>query len=216
MVFGIMNIWYLEDKSEYLCVCVCEGLSTLQPGGVCAQDAAVYRSAVSVCPRPPRHPAVHRRHRDTRGERTRHTAQRPVSHRRAHTHDYDSVSIIRLLVWRASSDMSSDSTLRVPEYSERGRHQHWGCVCAGIHAFTNLFTVCVVILASWKSTPCWLVFSWRWESIPQPHRLWRAFYHAPSCKTNPAPPPLVSAVTSGPSCNARKPLKYSRILLFPL
>ena len=23
MVFGIKNIWYLEDISEYLCVCVC-------------------------------------------------------------------------------------------------------------------------------------------------------------------------------------------------
>lgn len=52
MVSGIMNIWYLEDKSEYLCVCVkaCPPCSL----EVCALRMQLFIGLRSVC--------VHGRH----------------------------------------------------------------------------------------------------------------------------------------------------------
>lgn len=41
---------------------------------------------------------------------------------------------------KASSHMSSDTSLRLPEYCISTGDV---CVCAGVHAFINLFTVCV-------------------------------------------------------------------------
>lgn len=179
-----------------MCVSVCEGLSTMQPRGVCTQNAAVYRSAVRVCLRPPCCPALYSRHRNARGAWTQHTAQGPVSLTRTHTKSRELNTLTHQRTCLQYCIHHKPFSFRqLPRCGHQNSNEG---LISTVHVCVFAVCVYVVILATWKSTPCWLVFSSRWESIPQPCRLWRAFYHAPCCKIPHPPSPIPESVLSLP------------------
>lgn len=160
----ILVIYGLLTLCSYVCW---KGLSTQHPGRVCPQNPVIHRSALSLRLQSTCHPAVSCRHWNTTGAR----APGPVSS----THSAQDAWFYLyyfVLFWRLHQETVA---------CEVTQTSHWS-FWLQLMCKPFFFLLCVDILASWKRTTCWQVFSWRWESIPQPRQLWRTFCHALFCK----------------------------------